>query len=176
MCYISLSIALFLMKIYDIISAPRSYRAIDKVYGLVTSIPLLAYLEHEGKSSGAAIVFILVTLFSIWLAESYSGFYKAVYKTKKHLSGSKILEIMKREFAVMLSANLLFVPFLLQMAGLISLETAYQLAQFIGILLLFRVGFRLSLHIDQSLFRALKYGAVSASFGIIVVLIKSLVH
>lgn len=159
-----------------IITAPKSYHATDKIYGLVTVLPLLVVLEHGHKDSRYAITFILVTLLTIWLAESYAEFYKRVYSQKKHLERTEIATIVRKEFVVMLSANAILLPFVLELFGWIELTVAYNLAAMIGIFLLFRIGFRLSLHINQKISSAMLYGAVSASFGFVIILLKYLVH
>ncbi len=158
------------------VKTPKSYHATDKIYGLVTVLPLLVVLEHGHKDSKYAIIFILVTLFSIWLAESYAEFYKRAYGQKRHLAKVEVLTIVKREFVVMLSANAILLPFVLELFGLVELTVAYNLAAMIGILLLFRIGFRLSLYIDQKISSAVLYGAVSASFGFVIILLKYLTH
>jgi hypothetical protein len=164
-------------KLYNLLlGAPNSYHATDKIYGLVTALPLLAFLEHNDKDSGHAIGYVLTTLFAIWMAESYAEFYKLAYKEKKHLTAPKIRQIVKKEFVVMVSANLILLPFVLELFGMIDLPTAYMMAQVFGILLLFRIGFRLSMYIDRSWKWAIIYGAISASFGLIIVFIKSFLH
>jgi len=163
-------------SISNIIKTPKSYHATDKIYGLVTVLPLLVVLEHGHKDSRHAIIFILVTLLTIWLAESYAEFYKRAYSQKTHLTRTEIFTIIKKEFVVMLSANAILVPFVLELMGLVELSLAYNLAAIIGVLLLFRIGFRLSLHINQKISSAVLYGAVSASFGFVIILLKYLIH
>lgn len=165
-----------MINISRIIKVPKSYHATDKIYGLVTVMPLLVVLEHGHKDSRYAITFILVTLLTIWLAESYAEFYKRAYGQKKHLRRTEIATIVKKEFVVMLSANAILLPFVLELFGWIELTVAYNLAAVIGVLLLFRVGFRLSLYIDQKISLAMLYGAVSASFGFVIILLKYLIH
>ncbi|MEA3323102.1 MAG: hypothetical protein U9Q12_02675 [Patescibacteria group bacterium] len=119
---------------------------------------------------------ILVTLLTIWLAESYAEFYKRAYSQKKHLTRVEVLAITRKEFVVMAAANAILLPFVLELFGWIELSLAYNLAALIGIMLLFRVGFRLSLYIDHKFFPAVLYGAVSASFGFVIILLKYLIH
>ncbi len=163
-------------NISNIINSPKSHHATDKIYGLVTVLPLLVAMEHAHRGSVYAIIFILVTLFTIWLAESYSEFYKKVYKTKKHLAKGDIGKILRKEFVVMLSANAILLPFVLELFGIVNIEVAYNLASVIGVLLLFRIGFRLSLYIDKKISSAFLYGAVSASFGLVIIILKYLIH
>ena len=163
-------------SISNIITEPKSYHASDKIYGLVTVLPLLVVLEHGHKDSQYAITLILVTLLTIWLAESYAEFYKRAYSQKKHLVKREIFTITKKEFVVMLSANAILIPFVLELFGWIELTVAYNLAAIIGILLLFRIGFRLSFYLDQKISSAMIYGAVSASFGFVIILLKYLIH
>jgi hypothetical protein len=163
-------------SILDIVTAPRSYHTSDKIYGFVTVLPLLVVLEHGHKDSSYAIILILVTLLTIWLAESYAEFYKRAYRHKKHLEKKEIGTIVKKEFVVMVSANAILIPFVLELFGWIELTVAYDLAAWIGIFLLFRIGFRLSLYIDKKISSAFLYGTVSASFGLVIILLKYLTH
>jgi len=163
-------------NILNVIKAPTSYHATDKIYGFVTVLPLLVVLEHGHRDSRYAITFILITLLTIWLAESYAEFYKRAYSQKRHLSRTEIGTIVRKEFVVMFAANAILLPFVLEMFGIIELSVAYNLASMIGILFLFRIGFRLSIYINQKLFSAMLYGAVSASFGFVIILLKYLLH
>ena len=172
----NLNIKVYMKNIVNDIKTPKSYHATDKIYGLVTVLPLLVALEHGHKDSKYAIMFILITLLTIWLAESYAEFYKRVYNNKKHLERAEITTIVRKEFVVMLSANAILIPFVLELFGWIELTVAYNLAAVIGIFLLFRIGFRLSLYIDKKISSAILYGAVSASFGFVIVLLKYLIH
>ncbi len=165
-----------LIKFLKRVKEPKSYHASDKIYGLVTVLPLLVVLEHGRKDSQYAITVILVTLLTIWLAESYAEFYKKAYSHKRHLEKVEINTIIKKEFVVMLSANAILIPFVLEFFGWIELTVAYNLAAWIGVILLFRIGFRLSLYIDKKFSSAMMYGAVSASFGFVIILLKYLIH
>ena len=163
-------------RVLGIFTATKSYHATDKIYGLVTVLPLLVAMEHGHKESKYVIMFILITLLTIWLAESYAEFYKRVYRDKRHLRANEITSILRKEFVVMLSANAILIPFVFELFGWIELSTAYNLAALIGVLLLFRIGFRLALYINDRLLHAFMYGVVSASFGLVIILLKYLIH
>ncbi len=160
----------------NIIKAPQSYHASDKIYGLITALPLLIFLEKHSEPSTIAILSIFFTLVAIWLAESYSQYYISAYTNKETPSKKEIRKILTSEYAVVISSNLILLPFFLELLGIISLAFAYNLAQFIGILLLFIVGFRLAIHIGKPLMQRILFGFISASIGLFIIIMKALIH
>jgi len=160
----------------SILKAPSSYHASDKIYGLITALPLLVFLEKHLESSTMAIYSVFFTLVAIWLAESYSQYYISSYMNKKTPSGKEIRKILSSEYAVVISSNLILLPFFLELLGIISLSLAYNVAQFIGLLLLFIVGFRLAIHIGKPLAQRFLFGFVSTSIGLFIIIMKVWVH
>lgn len=160
----------------SIFKGSKSYHASDKIYGLITALPVLIILEKHQEPSTTAILLVFFTLVAIWLAESYSQYYVSAYTQKKMLSGKEIRAILSNEYAVVISSNLILLPFFLELLGIMSLAVAYNAAQFIGIFLLFIIGYRLAIHIERPLMQRFLFGFVSASIGLFIVILKDLVH
>lgn len=148
--------------------------ASGRIYGLITALALLVTLEAKQKPSLTTIIVVFVTLVTIWLAESYAHYYVKAYQNKRSLSKDETLHILKEEVGVVLSSNMILIPFVLELLGLMSLANAYNWSQFLGVAILFVIGYRLAIRLEKKLPGRIVSGAVSASLGLVIVLMKAL--
>lgn len=150
--------------------------AARKVYGLIITLALIISLQAYSTSSVKIIITILGTLFVIALAETYVHYVALSVKKKGHLSREDFLHLLKEEFSVMVASEIPVILFILEIIGLISLSTAFLLAEILGVVALFIFGYVLGTQLEKKFIRRLCFGLISSLFGLLVISLKLFFH
>ncbi len=144
------------------------------IYGIVTALAVIAVVANKyssvwliaGAAVGTSSALVLTFVYAHWLAGSYSpntghGGLRAAWRNESPtLVGPVLL------------AGLLLV---LHFSGT-STASAALAAMWTGVVLLFFLGYRISLQAGRGFLAALAFGLIDASIGVVIVLVKALLH
>ncbi|MGH2958343.1 MAG: hypothetical protein ACRDKE_01970, partial [Solirubrobacterales bacterium] len=143
------------------------------IYGVVTAMAVIAALADSDANVyfmasvaiGTSIALALTFVYSHWLAGSYSD--------QPHAGGRVAwrFELPTIIGPVLLSAIMIVI----KLAGAKTYEAA-EATMWIGVALLFLLGYRIALHGDRSRWAAVKFGLLDSAIGASLVVAKVVVH
>lgn len=146
------------------------------VYGLVAVMALLVVLELHPPSALSAIITLYITTLAIALAEAYSEAVASMLTLKRRPTASELKHLWQEVTPIISSSQPAVIILLAALVGVISVEVALQLAQAAVIVLLFLYGLRIGQFLHATLPRQIVTGLFMASAGLIVVLLKVVIH
>lgn len=146
------------------------------LYGLISVLALLGVLELHPPTALTAIVTLLGTTFVIALAEAYSETVAEILVKERKPTIGELRHLWHEVAPIVSSSQPAIWLLLLSLLGILSVETALRLGQYVVIGLLFLYGFRVGQLLHGSLSRQILTGLVMASGGLVIVLIKALLH
>jgi hypothetical protein len=145
------------------------------IYGTILATAVIAAAGNHGEPPGRIAVVTVVTLLVFWLAHVYSEVLANRLRGGR-LRWTAVRATMADELA-MVEAPLLSIVFLLLGAiGLFGDRLAVNLALANGVAQLFGWGALVGRRLGWSWFATLATGLVDAAFGVVIILLKALVH
>jgi hypothetical protein len=145
------------------------------VYGTILVMALLA-IEPETESAWEVAAALAATMFAFWLAHVYAHSVAARLHEAERLSWSHVRAQMAIEWPMVESSLPALAALLLAAAGAFETDTAITLGLVFGMLQLFGWGLYIGLGQGLTPWRSAFIGAVDCSFGLVIVLIETLVH
>lgn len=147
------------------------------IYGLILATSVIAVSrEYSAKNAGITAVTVIVTGAVFWLAHVYSDVL-AIEVRDRHLPGrDEFVKILAREWPLVQAGILPTILLLLGPLGVIGDTAAQELALAVCLLELAGAGFASSWFAGVRGFPAIVSGAVSLSFGLAIVGLKTIVH
>lgn len=154
---------------------PRSLAS--AIYGLVVVVSLLAvYGNDTSKSLGQTAGGIVVTAIVFWVAHVYTALVEH-RRERGHRANLAEIRATAREDLPLVTSTLVPVLVLIVGAtGLIERDTAVTLATIFCLTELFLVGALLEREEGGSAREVLVSGLITVSFGLVVILLKALIH
>jgi hypothetical protein len=153
---------------------PHSPRAI---YGTILVLAVVAALAGDNDATTAYILFgVLVTSLVFWLAHMYAELLTSAINDPSRRWRELWWAAARSEWPLLEAAFAPAVPLLLGAVGVLSRDTAVNLAYVVGLLDLFGWGIAIGRALDQSTSRAVLTGLVNVALGAVVVVLKALVH
>ena len=146
------------------------------VYGSVVGLAVVVALEHHAGSSGQTAAAIVGTALAVALAEAYSEFVGIETRERRHVGRRELPRLAAEAGAVALGAGFPAVFFLLAAANVLALATAFSLAKWTGLGLIFAYGFAASRLAGASVATALLHAAGVGAIGCALIVLKALVH
>jgi hypothetical protein len=146
------------------------------VYGAVVGLAVVVALEHNATAAGPTIAAILGTAVAVALAEAYSEFVGIETRERRHVAGREIPGLAAEAGAVAFGAGFPAAFFVLAALDAIELPTAFALATWSGLGLIFGYGFAASRLAGSSLSTALLHAAAVGAIGGALIALKALVH
>lgn len=147
------------------------------IYGTILSTALIAaYSEDPGSDPLQVAVAVFVAAVVFWLAHAYSDL---LARGVVHGHGGGLARArteLAREWPLVVGASLPILPLLLAPLDLLSDDSAESLAIAAGVALLGAVGVAIALRRGSGLVGIAFSAASTTLFGVIVVLLKALVH
>ncbi|MBA3300614.1 MAG: hypothetical protein H0T15_01985 [Thermoleophilaceae bacterium] len=150
-------------------------RLAGAVYGtiLVTAL-IAAYSEYEGTSSSELLLAVVTTSIVLWLAHVYA---RAVsQRMESPATRGLFLAAMRHERPIVEAAVLPAVILALSALGAYGVTTATDLAIGVGVAALFGWGYAIGAREGRSVPGCLLSGVVNATFGLVLVGLKTVVH
>ncbi|MDH4161024.1 MAG: hypothetical protein OEV62_12255 [Actinomycetota bacterium] len=153
-----------------------AHRLSGAVYGtiLATAVVVAASGYHAGGASLAVIV--AVTSLVFWLAHVYSESIGARMVLEHSLSRHQVLEVARGEWPMLQSSVPVLIPLVLAWMGVFSQETGAWLAVVVGVGALFTYGWLIGRRENLGRWRTLLSAFVTGSFGLVVLVLKVVVH
>jgi hypothetical protein len=146
------------------------------IYGLITVMALLAVLELHPPSALAAMVTLFGTALALALAEAYAEMVARMLHLQREPSSAEFRHLWRDVSPIVSSALPAIAILFLALFDILSVGDALELAQIVGIGLLFLYGFRIGQSLHEPLLRQMFTGIFMASAGLLIVLIKVLLH
>jgi hypothetical protein len=146
------------------------------VYGAVIGLALVVALEHHGATAGQTAAALLGTAIAVGLAETYSEFVGIETRERRHVRRRELPGLAAEAGAVAFGAAFPGVFFLLSVLHVMSVGTAFTLAKWTGLGLIFAYGFAASRLAGSSVLTALAHAAAIGATGGVLIGLKALLH
>jgi hypothetical protein len=151
-------------------------RAARAVYGTIVALPVINALDDGSTAADELIVAVLGAAVAASLAETYADYLATVIRQRRHLSGAEIRQAATDSALGTLAALFTLVPFVLVELGWIEMQTAFDVAPWVGLGLI--AGYSLFANRLAGLptGRGLLTTAAMIAIGLTLIAIKSLTH
>ncbi len=108
-------------------------RAARAVYGSIIALAVIVVLDEAAADAGAVIAAAIGSVIAAMLAEGYAEYIAGVIRERRHPNRTEIRQTAADIAAGTLAALVPLIPFVLVEFGLIELQTAYDIAPWLGI-------------------------------------------
>jgi hypothetical protein len=146
------------------------------VYGATIGLAIVVALEHHATSAGQTTAAIVATAVAVGLAELYSEFVGVETRERRHVRRSELPAMAVEALAVVFGAGFPALFFILASAQAIELATAFTLAKWTGLGLIFLYGFAASRMAGTHLLGALLHALAVGAIGVVLIALKALLH
>jgi hypothetical protein len=147
------------------------------IYGTILSTALIAaYSEDAGSDPLQVAVAVFVAALVFWLAHAYSDTLARGLVQEESGGLARVRAELNREWPLVAGAVPPILPLLFAPLGMLSDDNAETLAMGTGIVLLAIVGIAIALRRGSGLIGIAISAASSAAFGVVIVMLKALVH
>jgi hypothetical protein len=147
------------------------------IYGQILVTSLVGALSEDSEiEAGYILVSVVATMLIFWLAHVYAEAMSRGLEAGRHLGWAEIRGLAAGEWPLVQAAFPTAIVLALGAIGAFSTETAVDLAIAVGVVALFSWGLAIGRASGSSWTASLFGAAISASFGLVVVGLKALVH
>jgi hypothetical protein len=146
------------------------------IYGVITVLAVLQVMEHHPPSAWSGAVTLFGTTLAVALLDAYSDSIAEMMAHGHMLSRGELGRIWRDVRPVLIGAQGPTLFLLLAVIGLLSVETAIDLAEGLSFLLLFVYGLRVGRLLHEGWPRQLLSGLILVAIGGFVVALKAVVH
>lgn len=154
----------------------EAHRIAGAVYGTILATTVVAALGHDPKKLQAQIVIVAFTSFVFYAAHVYSLTVAARMVAARPLHRHEMRAIAVEEWPMLQSSWPVLLPLVLGWLGIVSKEQASNIAMVVGIGALFVYGVLLGVREGRGRIQVLWNALVVGSFGVLILLLKILVH
>jgi hypothetical protein len=147
------------------------------IYGQILVTSMVGALSEDSDIDAEYIlVSVVATMVVFWLAHVYAAAMARGLETAQHVGWTEIRRLAAEEWPLVQATFPTAIVLALGAIGVISTETAVDLAIAVGVVALFAWGLAIGRASRSSWAAALLGAAISAAFGLVVVGLKGLVH
>ena len=146
------------------------------IYGTILATTVVASLGHDPDKLAHSLAIVLFTSAVFWAAHVYSLMVAGRMVAGRKLTRVEIGQIARNEWPMLQSSLPVAVPLALGVFGIISRDVAATLALLVGIGALFCYGVLLGLREGRGRINLVWNAFVVGSFGILILLLKVVVH
>ena len=146
------------------------------IYGVVITTTLLLTLENHEDNSWDMMAAIIFTLLAVAVSEYYALLLSRGIETRRKLGRDDLTAILKESSYMLYGSVAPTLVFILSGLGVITLLTAFNLAELIVALLLIGYGYAYGQIRGQSKLRSVLYGLANFMVVAALVLAKLLLH
>jgi len=146
------------------------------IYGSVSILAVLLVMQSHPPSAWTAAVMLFGTSLAIALAETYSETIAEMIGHQRQFAARELAAIWRRTRPILVAANLPTAIVLLSVAGLYSVSTALNVAEFAVYAALFVWGLRVGQLMHDSWPRIIASGLATVAIGVLIGLIKVIFH
>lgn len=151
-------------------------RAARAVYGSIIALAVIVALEQADAPAREVIAAVAGSVVAAMLAEGYAEYIAAVIRERRHPSRSEIRDTAADVVAGTLAALVAMVPFILAALGAIELETAYDIAPWLGLGVIGGYALLANRIAGLSRTHSAIVTAVAIAIGLALIAIKTLTH
>ena len=149
-------------------------KAANIIYGSLLALSFLSVVVASTLTPWRMVVMVVVTLVGVWSAKSYAYMVGGDLAKGLRTKFSETWGVLRENIWVLAPAIPLIGVLTLSAAGIISLETAVYLDQWIIIAFLFATGFWLRRQTNGSFIMSVVDGLIDCSIGVLIVSLKFL--
>lgn len=163
----------------DPVSGPAVERVANyaaAIYGSILVAALVSTLDEEDAAAGALAVAVLTTMVVFWLAHVWADVVAERLETGERISSADLRRLARRQWPMIEAAAAPVAALVLAWTGVLSLDLAVWLALGLSIVQLAAWGMVVGFRTSATLPLALLSGAVNATLGLLIVVLKALVH
>jgi hypothetical protein len=165
------------MRTWTALQAHLASRDVARViYGAIVGLALVVVLEDHPGPAGEVVAALAATALSVGLAELYSEAVAAEARMRRPVPLSALGRYARDALPVTFGAAFPCVFFVLAAAGAMSRDAAFTWAKWTGLALIGGYGFLAARLAGAHPARALLHGGVVATIGVLVIVVKALVH
>jgi hypothetical protein len=147
------------------------------IYGQILVTSLVGALSEDSDIDAEYIlVSVVATMLVFWLAHVYAEAMSRGLEAGRHLGWAEIRGLAAAEWPLVQAAFPTAIVLALGAIGVLSTETAVDIAIAVGVVALFSWGLAIGRASGSSWAAALFGAVISAGFGLVVVGLKGLVH
>jgi hypothetical protein len=146
------------------------------IYGAIIGMALIVVLEDHPPPPGRVAGELVATAVAVSLAELYSEIVAAESRVRRHLTREELVEIGEVALGVAFGIVFPAIFFVLAAAGAMQVDTAFMVAKWSGVGLIAFYGFTAARMSGTRIPGALLQGLGIGAIGVILILLKSLVH
>ncbi|MDO8210783.1 hypothetical protein [Conexibacter sp. CPCC 206217] len=156
-------------------------KAVDRdftaaIYGTIVVAGVVGSLGQADVSIGAVIASVLATSGVFWLAHVWAQTMSERLRDPQDFTWARFATIARHEWSMVQSATLPVLALLLAAFDVYSEETAIDVALAITIVQLFGWGLLVGRRTFERWPSALLSGVVNGAFGVVIVVLKTLIH
>jgi hypothetical protein len=153
-----------------------SQDVVKVVYGAIVGLAVVVGLESHAGTPTQTAATVIATAVAMALAEAYSEFVGIETRERRHVAGREIPSLATDAGAVAIGAGFPAVFFILAALRAMELETAFTLAKWSGLGLLFAYSWAASRLAGSSLTRASMHASAVGAIGVALIAVKALLH
>jgi hypothetical protein len=146
------------------------------IYGAMIGLALIVGLEHEEPDPAVMAGTLAATGVAIGLTELYSEFLGTEVGTRRRVDHARSREIAANVAALFFGASFPAIFFVLAAAGVMDIDTAFEVAKWSGLPLTASYGLAAARLRGEAWPAALFQAAVVALIGALLIAFKALVH
>ena len=151
-------------------------RAARAVYGSIIALAVILTLQRADAGAGEVIPAVIGSVVAASLAELYAEYIALTIRDGHHPDRGRLGQELSDVVAGTIAAMLSLVPFFLEAAGVIELETAYDIAPWLGIGVIAAYTILANRLAGLSRMRAIAVTAAVVTIGLSLIVIKALTH
>ncbi len=154
----------------------QAHKVAGAIYGTILATTVVAAIGPGPEELSRSLAVVLVTSAVFYAAHVYSVAVGARMVARRHLTGSEVAGIAAAEWPMLQSSWPVAVPLLLGKLGWIPAEAATDVAMVVGIGALFVYGVLLGVREGRGWLSVVVNALVVGSFGVLILLLKIVVH
>jgi hypothetical protein len=163
--------------VHSALEAHLGSRQVSRViYGSIIGLALVVVLQAHPPAVGVMVASLLSTAVAVGLAELYSEIVGTETRTRHRIARNELGGILEDVVAVVIGVAFPALFFVLAAAGLMELDTAFQIAKWSGLALIGIYGFVAARFAGAGLLGALAQGLAVAAIGAVMIAVKAFVH
>jgi hypothetical protein len=146
------------------------------VYGTIVVAVLLSAETAAKETYGKTLVAVMLAVLAYWFAHSYAESAAGRMSNRSQLTVAELLHSMRHELPIVLGATLPLVPVLISWIAGSSLSTAVSDAIWTAAALIVVYEFVAGLRAELSGVRLIAQTLVGAALGVLVIVLKLVIH
>jgi len=154
----------------------QAHKIAGAIYGTILATTVVAAIGPDPEKLSRALAVVLVTSAVFYAAHVYSVVVGARMVARRHLTGPEVTAIAAAEWPMLQSSWPVALPLLLGKLGWIPEAAATDVAMLVGIAALFVYGVLIGIREGRGWMSVALNALVVGSFGLLILLLKVLVH